>query len=708
MDNGVHAIIANFAPVNLTTAHSLWLAPLCLLLGAVCAWLLYRGSRERNGWGAGMQWTLGALRALAVALIAFFLLEPLVRVQLREVRKPVVVVAHDGSSSLLAIGDSTAFKTAYAERLRKLAEELGDSYEVRSFTYGSAVSEGLDFAQGEGNTDIDQLFRAVYDRFAGTDLGAVVIDGDGIYNRGRDPVLSAERLGVPVFAVELGDTTVYPDLQLRGLEYNRITYLGNDFPVLVRVQAHHLKGRSTRVVITKGGKEMAAKDIAVTGDPYFTEIPLMVKAEAAGLQRYTVSLRAIEGEATLANNSEDLFVDVLDDRRKVLVLENAPHPDVAAIAEAMRGIEGYSLEVRTPATFTGKIAGYDLVVLHQLPTAQAAMQDLLKQIDERHIPTWTILGQASDLRQASGPATGIDIQGGRGSYNDVQASVDKNFSLFTLEPEDIRAFERFPPLQVPFGQYALGRSATALMSQRIGAVATAYPLFAFQANAERRTAVTCGEGLWRWRLADMQQGNSTAHFDKLVRQTMQFLALKQDKSRFRVKPAQEYAENEKVGIDAELYNASYEPVNSTEATITLKDEAGNDLAYTFSPNGTGYHLDAGMLPSGRYTWTAGTTLDGERLTAKGEFLVKPLVAERISTVADHALCQRIAARTNGIAVPPNDMGKIAEAMAERPEMKARSYAHDSFSDLIGLRWLFLPILLLLAAEWFMRRRNGAY
>ncbi|MBK9419797.1 MAG: hypothetical protein IPN44_01940 [Flavobacteriales bacterium] len=694
--------------MNLTTAHSLWLAPLCLLLGAVCAWLLYRGSRERNGWGAGMQWTLGALRALAVALIAFFLLEPLVRVQLREVRKPVVVVAHDGSSSLLAIGDSTAFKTAYAERLRKLAEELGDSYEVRPFTYGSAVSEGLDFAQGEGNTDIDQLFRAVYDRFAGTDLGAVVIDGDGIYNRGRDPVLSAERLGVPVFAVELGDTTVYPDLQLRGLEYNRITYLGNDFPVLVRVQAHHLKGRSTRVVITKGGKEMAAKDIAVTGDPYFTEIPLMVKAETAGLQRYTVSLRAIEGEATLANNSQDLFVDVLDDRRKVLLLENAPHPDVAAIAQAMRGIEGYSLEVRTPATFTGKIAGYDLVILHQLPSAQVAMQDLLKQIDERHIPTWTILGQSSDLRQASGPATGIDIQGGRGSYNDVQASVDKNFSLFTLEPEDIRAFERFPPLQVPFGQYALGRSATALMSQRIGAVATAYPLFAFQANAERRTAVTCGEGLWRWRLADMQQGNSTAHFDKLVRQTMQFLALKQDKSRFRVKPAQEYAENEKVGIDAELYNASFEPVNSTEATITLKDEAGNDLAYTFSPNGTGYHLDAGMLPSGRYTWTAGTTLDGERLTAKGEFLVKPLVAERISTVADHTLWQRIAARTNGIAVPPSDMGKIAEAIAERPEMKARSYAHDSFSDLIGLRWLFLPILLLLAAEWFMRRRNGAY
>ena len=702
----VHANTANFAPVNLTTAHSLWLAPLCLLLGVGCAWLLYRGSRERNGWSAGTQWTLGTLRALAITFIAFFLLEPLVRVQMREVRKPVVVVAHDGSSSLLATGDSAAFRTTYATELRKLTEELGDKYEVRPFTYGSSVTEGLDFSQTEGNTDIDQLFRAVYDRFAGTDLGAVVIDGDGIYNRGRDPVLAAERLGVPVFAVELGDTTVYPDLQLRDVEYNRITYMGNEFPLLVRVQANHLDRRSTRVTVTKGGQEVAGKDITISGDPFFVEVPLMVKAVSPGLQRYTVSLRVLDDEATTTNNAQDIFVDVLDDRRKVLVLEKSPHPDVAAISEAMRGIEGYTVEVHMVNDFNGKLADYDLVVLHQLPSSGVAMQGLLKQIDQRNIPTWTILGQGSDLRQMDG--IGIDIKGGGGTFTDAQAAVDKDFSLFTLDPEDMRAYERFPPLQVPFAQYALGRSATALMTQRIGSVATGYPLFAFQSQTARRTAVTCGEGLWRWRLADMQQNNSTAHFDKLVRQTIQFLALKQDKSRFRVKPAREYAENEKVGIDAELYNANYEPVNTPEAVITLKDEAGRELAYTFSPNGTGYHLEAGVLPAGRYTWNAGTTLDGERLSAKGEFLVKPLVAERINTVADHGLWQRIAARTNGIAVPADSLDRIVRAMADRPEMKARSYAHESFSDLIGLRWLFLPILLLLVAEWAIRRRKGTY
>ena len=401
-------------------------------------------------------------------------------------------------------------------------------------------------------------------------------------------------------------------------------------------------------------------------------------------------------------------MDVLDDRRKVLILEAGPHPDVAAIKLAMDAMEGYTTTVTMATKFDGHIKDYDLVILHQLPSSSIAIQPLLKQIEEANIPTWTILGQLTDLRQVAAMGNGVDIQGGRGSYTDVQPATVPDFSLFTLDPEDVRAYDRFPPLQVPFAQYSLGRSATALMTQRIGSVRTDYPLFAFQAQTARRTAITCGEGLWRWRLADMQQNNTNTHFDKLVQKTVQFLALKQDKSRFRVQAEREFAQNEKVVMDAELFNASYEPVNMPEATITLKDDDGRELAYTFSRSGTGYHLDAGVLPAGRYAWSAGTTLDKERLTAKGEFLVKPLVAERMNTVADHGLWDNIAARTGGIATSPADMDKIAEILKNRPEMAARSYSHASFSDLIGLRWLFLPLLLLLTLEWALRRRSGAY
>jgi hypothetical protein len=694
--------------VSLTTAYSLWLVVPCLLLGAISGWFLYRRAREQQGWGPGLVRLLAVLRGLLIAALAFFLLEPMVRIFVREVHKPVVVLAHDGSSSVAAAGDTVALREGYRKALEELQARLGDQYDVRALTYGASVREGLDFAQTDVQTDIDQLLRTVHDRFAGPDLGAVILDGDGIYNRGRDPQLAAEKLGVPVFTIALGDTTVRPDLVLRNVDHNRITYLGNEFPMQVRVEARHMMGKTTRLSVTHEGKEVTGKDIMINADPLLIEVPFSIKADKPGTQRYTVSLRSTEGERSRENNEQVIYIDVLDDRQKVLILALAPHPDVAAIHESLTALEGYSAEVAMAAAFTGKPEEYDLIVLHQLPSGYAAVQPVLQRIVEKNIPTWTIVGQNTAFDQLNDLGNGVEVSGGQRTTNDAQAAVDPAFSLFVFEPDDARAFERFPPLQVPIGSYEISRGASALMLQKVGVVRTPYPLLAVQHQGERHAAILCGEGLWRWRLADQQLFQSHAHFDKLVHKLVAYLALKQDKSRFRVKHPPVFSQNEPVLIDAELYNASYEPVNTSDATITLKNEEGDDLAYAFSPIGKGYRLDAGVLPPGRYTYTAATTLDGTRFTAKGEFLVKPMVAEQLSMVADHALLASMAARTQGLFVHANELDRITENIEKRGTIAARSYAHASFSDLIGLRWLFFVLLTLLVLEWALRRRNGSY
>ena len=153
---------------------------------------------------------------------------------------------------------------------------------------------------------------------------------------------------------------------------------------------------------------------------------------------------------------------------------------------------------------------------------------------------------------------------------------------------------------------------------------------------------------------------------------------------------------------------AYEPVNTPEASITFADEAGKEYRYTFSRNGTGYTLEAGSLPPGRYTWKAATILDKETLTATGSFRVNELMAERLSTVADHALWENISARTGGIMVHATDLDRIADTIATARAIVPRSYSHAGFSDLIGLRWIFFAVLALLTLEWAMRRRSGLY
>lgn len=694
--------------MSLTTAHSLWLAPLCLLFGVALAWWLYRRAEGQEGFSRNLSLVLAACRALAIALIAFFLLEPMVRILVREVRKPVVVLLHDGSSSVAVAGDTAALRATFPGELERLQEQLGGRFDVRAFTYGETVKEGIAFDQQDALTDVDQALREVYDRFNGPDLGAVIIDGDGIYNRGRDPRASADKLGAPVFAIALGDTTVRPDLVLRGVEHNRIGYLGNELPLLVNVEGRRMAGSNTRVSVMHGGKEVAGKDVVLNGRTTFMELPFTVKPEHAGMQRYSVVVRPVQGEATEVNNRLDVLIDVLDDRQKLLLLGAAPHPDLGALRSALNGLDGYGTELAYAADFTGDISTYDLVILHGLPSPKHAIQPLLQKADAAGVPLCYILALGMDFNSFNARNAGVKVSVARGSVTDAQANVSKEFSFFTLEPEQVRAIERFPPLQVPFGQFELGRSATSLATQRIGMVNTAYPLIAFSQQQDRRTAVISGEGLWRWRINDLQQHGDHSRFDRLAHKLVQFLALKVNKERFRVEHAPRFSENERVLFTAELYNATYEPVNTAEVNLSLKDEDGREYLHTFSPSGTAYRADLGRLPAGTYTWTARTKADGTNHTASGEFHVEALVAEQLSTVADHGLWNDLAARTNGAVVAPGGTDAIVQALEGRPDLVARSYAHPSFSDLIGLRWIFFVILGLLTCEWVLRRRNGAY
>jgi hypothetical protein len=143
-------------------------------------------------------------------------------------------------------------------------------------------------------------------------------------------------------------------------------------------------------------------------------------------------------------------------------------------------------------------------------------------------------------------------------------------------------------------------------------------------------------------------------------------------------------------------------------SIVFKHEDGKEFPYAFRASGNTYRLDAGRLPAGTYTWKANTELKGERFSAQGEFTVRPTYLERMNTVADHGLLADLAARTSGRMFTPQRTDSIAAAIRGEKTIAARSYAHTRFSDLIGLRWIFFAVLLLLAAEWVLRRRNGSY
>ena len=304
--------------------------------------------------------------------------------------------------------------------------------------------------------------------------------------------------------------------------------------------------------------------------------------------------------------------------------------------------------------------------------------------------------------------SGLMIPQTSASFNEATGVINPDFSLFTVGPEIEHMIPEFPPLYVPFGQYKPGTASQVLVYQKIGSVGTKIPLILFNQGVDRKSATIAGEGIWRWRMANYAKAGNQQAFDELFSKIIQYLAVKDDKSQFRVILKNHFNENEVVEIDAELYNDSYQLVNDPEVNIVITDANKKNFPYAFTRTTNAYYLNAGSLPPGEYSYKASTNFGGKAFQKAGMFSVMALNIEVMNTVANHVLLNNIASRHKGKMVYPDQLDQIEQLLAARDDMKTVVYTQKRYTDLVS----FLPVLLLLlgllSAEWFIRKRNGSY
>jgi hypothetical protein len=219
--------------------------------------------------------------------------------------------------------------------------------------------------------------------------------------------------------------------------------------------------------------------------------------------------------------------------------------------------------------------------------------------------------------------------------------------------------------------------------------------------------VLAGEGLWRWQLAEFQAFGNHHGLEELLNQTIQYLTANDNPQRFRVYPAKTvFDEGERIIINAELYNEALELINTPDVKIELKSQQGKSFSFLFTRTPQSYQLDAGILPSGEYTYHTAVVLGKETLTANGQFTVKTLNLETKQTAANHQLLKAIAKQSGGQMLFPGEVAQLADLIRKNDNIKTVVYEEKTYTDLIANKWFFLLILILLGGEWFLRKREG--
>lgn len=699
---------------SITFEYSLlWLIP-CFIVALLYAYLLYQKDFKNidsplwkyRTWLAGFRFS-------ASFLLLILLLTPFIKSKHTERQKPVIAILADKSESIRNGFKNKADTAEYFSKLKNIADDLSGKYEVAIYGIGDKLENNIPNSLQDKTTNLSSAFEMINDVYYNKNLGAVILATDGIFNQGINPLYTTENSSYEIYSIAMGDTTTLTDIKIENVYYNKIAYLNDQLVFETDLGATNAAGNNTLVSvyeIENGQKKLIEKKNAFINSNYFlNSFEFDISTTRTGVIHYQITASTIKNEVSYSNNTKDIYIEVLDGRQKILLIASAPHPDIAALKSAIGSNKNYSLDVVFADDFNAKLNDYSLVILHQLPAINSTSNAIIGQVKAAKKPVWWITSSGTNIAQFNKEQSAVSIIGNTNKFNDATAYYNSDFSLFALSENTLNALAKFPPLYCFFGDYKTNPSGKNLFTQKINNVKTDFPMWGFIDDNDIKSGLLCGEGIWRWKLYDFLQNQNNDAFNEIVNKTVQYLAVINDKRPFRVNLSKNvFDENEAVNMDAQLYNASFELINTADVDLKVADDSGKIFDFKFNKNEKSYSLNLGFLPAGNYKYQAKTNFNNQNFTAEGKFSVAKLQLEDSRTVADHNMLRQLALSHKGISTSLEESGKITKQLLSSDRLK--TVLHDTYSteSAINLLWIFGLLIMLLSLEWVIRKYSGAY
>lgn len=647
---------------------------------------------------------LSTLRFLSLFVIGLLLMNVFFFHQEKQVQKPILVVAVDESESIVQNADSVTLRQEIPQQAEKLKSELEEVYQIDFLGFHQDVMENPDYAFEGKRTDMGQLFQYIDDKYYMLPLEAVVLISDGQNNQGRNPVYLLESSSNAVYPVVVGDTIHPSDLWIDATYFNKVVKQNADFPVDVVVQASQLSGQKASVQIKRQGRVIAQKEIVFASDHESREIRFDLNEKSSGLKRYEVEVLSNVQEKNTQNNTSDFYLQVVESGQKVMIIGNNPHPDLGAIASALRKVDGLEVQVKTLSDYPFKIEEEPLLILHGLPSNDERSKALMNKEELKSKAIWYIWSTSTDINQSEFPYFVTNISG----YEYAEPQAIESFNDFLLPTNWQIDFNDYPPLYVPYTQLTAKKQMRNLFTQKIRGYESGEPLWSFWEEQGINKSYLAGEGIWKWKLYNYQSEGNHFQFNDLIKRVAKYLLTGVYKDRFNLQYQSAYNETDQVLIEAQVLNKAFENISDAEVSLELTDEQGNNYPYQFSRQNNHYLLDLGYLQSGIYQFKAKAQTADTLLKENGQFVVESWNMEAAQSGANIKLMNEIASVSKGKTYLISNPDPLIQQLKENQNTAIRYQYIQKIVNLIDFKWLLILLISLLSAEWFMRKYFGGY
>jgi hypothetical protein len=714
---------------------------LALLLGALTVWVYWFGSTRLP---PGRRASLLALRLLLLAGVLLLLLQPSrIFVDPRPAEDKVTLVAVDTSRSMRQTDVDGRTRLDAALRLvwdAGLGSRGGpgavavDKVRLLRFDADASPLNGpLDQVAADGaTTRFHQSIQTMLGSLGpGEGADALFLLSDGhdfeLVNAGQT-ALAARARRVPIYAVALGGERPVRDVSVRITSYQPFHYVKQTIRINASIRPLGAPYETLQVALFREGREVATRSVVVR-DEGQVAATFEVTEPAAGQFEYAVRVVPLTGEVESDNNTATTYLNVIDRKVRVLVLEGRPYWDTTFLQRSLRRNDKLEVDLAS-----GYAKGRFHVVRSE---GEREAFKLPGDAEAWNAYDLVVLGQAVDkmlsAAQLAGLEAYVDKLGGvvifaRGDAGEADGPLGRLQPLAWGEarraPSSLKVATEgrgAPPLRLLAEAEGQAAALPALLGVR--APGASKPLAAtlavaagddeFPAMVHRRygsgQVLSIGvDGLWRWAFnAKIDAGNTL--FDRFWDQTLLWLVngrevLPGTRFTFRASTANVLL-GEKLHLRI-IERALEGPRSTPLASLALEVSSGGvpltRLTAQPRPDGDPGRLFAEYLPEQPGPHRIEARLpDGSVQVVR--FNVYEENFESVEVATDAAYLRRLAEASGGRVIRPEEFAATLQAVHTTPVDAGK----DTRLEPVWPRaWVFWLLGFVAAADWYLRRRWG--
>lgn len=731
--------------------------PLVLLGAALMILALWGYVRPGSSLRVRDRVLLGAMRAIALSLLFFCLLRPVLAVAAAIPQRNVVGIVVDDSRSMRIADIDSASRAQHLLSLvggkdSALVRALAERFQVRFFRTSGAGGRTSDLAGIQFDAARTRLIPALtraQDELSGAPVAGMVLLSDGADNSTTvagelglsEQLLTLRARGVPVYTVGIGKEEMARDVEIARIDAPHTVLKDGAMAVDVIVTQRGYAGRKVPVVVEDGGRIVGTREVTLPSDGEAVVARVRIPTSDKGARALTVKVPVQPGEMVSENNERRTLVYVRDRREKILYIEGEPRFELKFLRRAVESDANLQLvtllrsakdkflrlsvddSVELSSGFPKtreELFGYRAVVLGSIEASFFTLDQLRMMSDYVSVRGGGLLALGGRRALAEGGYEGTPL-------SDVFPIDLAGPPRDTSVADEVALAPTAAGLQHPAMQLAGTDSGTAVrwrtmphltMVNRVGrakpgatvllegkladsaTTRTRLPVLSFQRFGRGKSAVFAVQDSWLWQMAEEVPVEDLSH-ETFWRQVLRWL-VSDVPDRVEVIAPDESGPGEGIAVRASVSDPAYLRANGASVQATVGTGAAVPLEWAADRDGE-YRTTLVPDAEGVQEVRVRAVVGRDTLVSEPAYVrVASPMAEFFGAAMRPGLLRQVAEETGGKYYAVGDATKLARDIVYSASGATVIERHD----LWDMPAIFLLLLTALGFEWFWRRRRG--